>query len=78
VSPAQLPAISGKRAVQALQKAGFVVVRISGSHHLLAMPGNPGRAVVIPVHGNRDLKLGTLRSIIRQSGLTIDEFSSFL
>ncbi|HEX4303804.1 MAG TPA: type II toxin-antitoxin system HicA family toxin [Rhizomicrobium sp.] len=78
MSPSQLPVVSGKRVVQALQKAGFALVRVSGSHHLLAMPGNPARAVVVPVHGNHDLKSGTLRSIVRQSGLTVDAFVALL
>jgi predicted RNA binding protein YcfA (HicA-like mRNA interferase family) len=34
--------------------------------------------VTVPVHSNRDLKAGTLRSIIRQAGLTIEEFSRLL
>jgi len=78
VSPSQLPVISGKRVVQALQKAGFSLVRVSGSHHLLALPGAPSRAVVVPVHGNHDLKSGTLRAIIRQSGLTVEAFVALL
>jgi len=78
LSPSRLPAVSGKRVVQALRKAGFAVVRISGSYHLLSMPDNPARAVVVPVHGNQDLKAGTLRSIMRQSGLTQHEFASLL
>jgi predicted RNA binding protein YcfA (HicA-like mRNA interferase family) len=70
----RLPAVSGKRVVQALTRAGFVVERIVGSHHVLMYPTDPSRTVTVPVHGNRDLKLGTLRSIIRQAGFTLDEF----
>jgi predicted RNA binding protein YcfA (HicA-like mRNA interferase family) len=73
-----LPVVSGKRVVEALIRAGFAVARISGSHHLLNWPGNPARTVVVPVHGNSDLKRGTLRSIIRQSGLSVDEFNALL
>ncbi|HJW41882.1 MAG TPA: type II toxin-antitoxin system HicA family toxin [Rhizomicrobium sp.] len=78
MSPARLPAISGKRVIDALYKAGFVSVRITGSHHLLVLPRDRTRAVTVPVHGNRDLKPGTLRAIIRQSGLTVDEFVDLL
>jgi predicted RNA binding protein YcfA (HicA-like mRNA interferase family) len=73
-----LPVVSGRRAVDALLRAGFVLARISGSHHLLTWPGNPARTVVVPVHGNSDLKRGTLRSIIRQSGLSVEEFTALL
>ncbi|MEK7815162.1 MAG: type II toxin-antitoxin system HicA family toxin [Chloroflexota bacterium] len=36
-------------------------------------PNKPG-AVPVPYHGNRDIKIGVLRSIIRQAGMTVDEF----
>jgi predicted RNA binding protein YcfA (HicA-like mRNA interferase family) len=51
-----------------------VVDRVVGSHHILAHPDDPRRAVTVPFHGSKDLKAGTLRSIIRQAGLTVEEF----
>jgi predicted RNA binding protein YcfA (HicA-like mRNA interferase family) len=74
----RLPVVSGKRAIQALMRAGFVVERIAGSHHVLAMPQDPTRTVTVPVHPGRDLKPGTLRSIIRQAGFTVEEFVELL
>ncbi|MGH6829347.1 MAG: type II toxin-antitoxin system HicA family toxin [Rhizomicrobium sp.] len=71
----RLPIASGKRVIQVLQRAGFVTERIVGSHHILTYPGDPTRTVTVPVHGNRDLKPGTLRSIIRQTRFTVDEFT---
>jgi predicted RNA binding protein YcfA (HicA-like mRNA interferase family) len=73
-----LPTVSGKRVVQALTRAGFRVERIAGSHDLLVFPSDPSRTVMVPVHGNRDLKLGTLRSIIRQAGFSVEEFVELL
>jgi predicted RNA binding protein YcfA (HicA-like mRNA interferase family) len=73
-----LPTVSGRRAVAALKSAGFAVERIVGSHHIMELPGDASRTVTVPVHGNRDLKPGTLRSIIRQAGLTVDEFVALL
>jgi len=73
-----LPAISGKRVIAALTRAGFVVDRIVGSHHVLVYPGDASRTVTVPVHGNRDLKPGTLRSIVRQTGLSVEEFADLL
>jgi predicted RNA binding protein YcfA (HicA-like mRNA interferase family) len=48
MSAARLPVVSGKRVVRALTKAGFVVDRIAGSHHILAHPSDPTRAVTVP------------------------------
>ena len=73
-----LPVIGGREGVRALIKAGFVVDRIAGSHHLMVFPGDPTRTVTVPVHAGRDLKPGTLRSIIRQTRLTVEEYSEFL
>jgi predicted RNA binding protein YcfA (HicA-like mRNA interferase family) len=61
-----------------LLRAGFVVDRIVGSHHVLVYPGDLRRTVSVPVHGAHDLKRGTLRSIIRQAGFTVDEFTDLL
>ncbi|MCW5703555.1 MAG: type II toxin-antitoxin system HicA family toxin [Bradyrhizobium sp.] len=73
-----MPVVSGRRVIQALTRTGFVVNRIVGSHHVLVYPGDPTRTVTVPVHAGRDLKPGTLRSIIRQAGLTVDEFNELL
>lgn len=59
-------------------KAGFVVNRIVGSHHVMVFPGDSTRAVTVPVHSGRDLKPGTLRSVIRQAGLSVEDFTELL
>jgi predicted RNA binding protein YcfA (HicA-like mRNA interferase family) len=74
----RLPVLNGRRVVQTLSRAGFVVDRIVGSHHVLAYPGDPSRTVTVPVHSGRDLKPGTLRAIIRQAGFTVEEFAELL
>ena len=74
----RLPVVSGRRVVQALTRVGFIVDRIVGSHHVLVYPGDPKRTVTVPVHSGRDLKPGTLRAIIRQIGLTVDQFVELL
>jgi len=74
----RLPAVDARRAIRALERAGFHVVRTSGSHRLLVHVADPARAVVVLHHGSRDLKPGTLRSIIKQAGLTVDEFVRLL
>lgn len=69
----RLPAVKPRLAIRALERAGFFVHHISGSHHFLKHPGRPGPLVCIPYH-RKDLKRKTLRSIIRQAGLTVEEF----
>ena len=73
-----LPALSGKRVVQALTRAGFYVERVVGSHHILVFRGDLSRSVSVPVHGNREMKRGTLRSILRQTGLSSDQLLELL
>jgi len=65
----ELPIISGKEAVKIFGKLGFVPVRQKGSH-LVLRKGQKG--CVIPMH--KELATGTLRSAIRQAGLSPDGF----
>jgi predicted RNA binding protein YcfA (HicA-like mRNA interferase family) len=67
-----LPVLSGKACVAALQKVGFVVRRQSGSHIIVRRDGPPAQTISIPNHSTLDR--GTLRSIIRSAGITVDEF----
>jgi predicted RNA binding protein YcfA (HicA-like mRNA interferase family) len=60
-----------------LQRAGFELHHVRGSHHYLRHPGRPGVLVTAPFH-NRDLKRGTLRAILRQAGLTADDLRHLL
>jgi len=71
-----LPVLAGSRVVRVLEKAGFKVVRIRGSHHVLRHPD--GRGTSVPVHRNQDVRVGTLRGILRDCGLTADEFLDLL
>ncbi|MEA3476411.1 MAG: type II toxin-antitoxin system HicA family toxin [Candidatus Cloacimonadota bacterium] len=67
----KLPKISGCQCVNALEKMGFYFKRQHGSHIILRRD-KPFAQIVVPDH--KELDRGTLRAIIRQSGLTIDEF----
>jgi predicted RNA binding protein YcfA (HicA-like mRNA interferase family) len=62
--------------VRALHRAGFVDDRQSGSHLTLLHPGT-GRRAVVPMH-SRDLRVGTLASILREAGLSVEEFVELL
>ena len=69
----QRPSVSGREAIRAFAKFGFVEVRVRGSHRVLRKDGHPA-ILTIPVHAGRDIKRGLLRSQIRIAGLTEDEF----
>jgi predicted RNA binding protein YcfA (HicA-like mRNA interferase family) len=73
----RLPALRSREVIRALERAGFFAARSSGSHHLLEHPDHPGRSVTIAVQAT-DLKLGTLRSIVKQAGFTVEEFLELL
>ena len=66
-----LPRLSGQECIKALAKKGFVVVRQQGSH-IVVRRSEPFAQVVVPDH--KELDRGTLRAIIRQAGLTVEEF----
>jgi len=73
VNPQKLPPLKPREVVRILERVGFIVVRQRGSHIHMKHPDRPGRRVTIPYH-SRDLAPKTLASIIRQAGLTVEEF----
>ncbi len=74
----RLPAVTAGEVVRALQRAGFDIVRSSGSHYRLVHRDDPTRATTVSVHAGKTLKRGTLHGIIKQAGLTSDEFVALL
>ncbi|MXW03894.1 MAG: addiction module toxin, HicA family, partial [Gemmatimonadetes bacterium] len=66
---AKLRVLSGRKVCDILSKNGFVEVRRRGSHILMQKTGPKDGTVTVPVPDHKELYLGTLRSIIRQSGL---------
>lgn len=71
----KLAVISGRECVKALEKAGFYFKRQEGSHIILRRD-TPFAQTVVPDH--RELDRGTLRAIIRQAGISVDEFVKLL
>ena len=73
----KLPLLSARKILKALSKAGFKQVSQRGSHiKLKLIEENITRIVIVP--NFNQVPLGTLRSIIRQSGLDIDDFLKLL
>ena len=71
-----LPRVSGRQVVAALAKVGYLKDRQKGSHIVLRHGEPPFRRLVVPDH--REISTGTLRAILRQAGVTSDEFKALL
>jgi predicted RNA binding protein YcfA (HicA-like mRNA interferase family) len=72
----RLPVVSGRDAVKALRKIGYELDHQTGSHMILRRSTPPYRRLTIPDH--KELAKGTLRAVIREAGLTVDEFAALL
>lgn len=75
--PSKVPRVTGESAIKAFGKAGFILDRIRGSHHILRHPEKPVR-LSIPVHKGKTLGIGLLGSQIKDAGLTVEEFTALL
>ncbi|HUM03547.1 MAG TPA: type II toxin-antitoxin system HicA family toxin [Thermoanaerobaculia bacterium] len=69
-----LPVISGADCIKALERVGYKLVRQKGSHAWLECPGRP--PVPVPLH--KTLDRGTLRSILRVTRISVEEFVKLL
>lgn len=67
-----MKSVSGKHLCKVLERNGWELKRIRGAHHIYAQPGNP-TILTVPVHGNQDLKAGTLHKLLKDAGLTEDD-----
>ncbi|MCD5407174.1 MAG: type II toxin-antitoxin system HicA family toxin [Desulfotomaculum sp.] len=72
----RLPVISGKQLCKIFKKLSYDLDHQTGSHIILRCTKYPYRRLVVPNH--KEVAKGTLRTIIRQAGLTIDEFKKIL
>lgn len=69
-----MKSVSGKALCKIIERQGWELKRITGSHHIYAKEGN-GVILSIPVRSNRDLPTGTLRSLLRDAGLTEEDLN---
>jgi predicted RNA binding protein YcfA (HicA-like mRNA interferase family) len=72
----KLPVVSGKDTVKALSKIGYDVDHQTGSHIILRQRKYPHRRLTVPNH--KEVAKGTLRGLIKQAGLTLEEFTELL
>lgn len=70
-----VPSVRGERIVRALERAGFKVARVAGSHHIMRHPD--GRGTTVPVHPGRDAN-GTPRGILADADMTEQELQRLL
>lgn len=72
----KLPALTGTEVIRALERGGFVVVRIRSSHHFLRHPD--GRTTVVPVHAGETIGPGLMSKILRDCELDRGQFRALL
>ena len=72
----RLPTLSAREVMRALERGGFYHHHTRGSHYYFKHPDRE-RPVPVPYHA-RDIKRGLLRAIIKQAGMTIEEFIALL
>ena len=72
----RLPSISGREVVKAFEAAGFTVARTEGSHRIMTKRGHV-LLLSVPVHQGKNVKPGTLRTLIRAAGLTVEQFLDY-
>lgn len=68
-----LPGVSGRKAVKALERLGFVFIRQKGSHVIMR---RGDRGCVVPMH--REINSWTLNGVLKQAGVSVDEFLTAL
>ena len=73
----RLPRATGAEVLRALQRGGFALVDVNGSHHHLEKPGTAS-LVTVPVHAGRTILPKVMSSILRQAGLSADDFRALL
>jgi predicted RNA binding protein YcfA (HicA-like mRNA interferase family) len=64
--------ISGKEFARLLEKKGWELKHVKGSHHVYMKEGNPAR-ISIPIHGNRPLKIGLMKHLLKIAGIAENE-----
>jgi predicted RNA binding protein YcfA (HicA-like mRNA interferase family) len=67
-----MKSISGKKLCKIVQEKGWILERITGSHHIFGKPG-VREILTIPVHRDQDLKIGTLRASMKIAGLSEED-----
>ena len=73
----KIPTLTPKKLIRALERGGFTLYRVKGSHHHFIHPDNPELLVVVPYHA-KDMRRPLMKAIIKQADLTKEEFLDLL
>ena len=73
--PSKYPTCKPDEVRKALERAGFQKIKQTGSHLKMS---NGIKTVIVPMHQNKDLKTGTLKGILEQAGMSVDDFLAYL
>ncbi|MBI2339143.1 MAG: type II toxin-antitoxin system HicA family toxin [Deltaproteobacteria bacterium] len=72
------PVVTSKEIIKVLEKIGFVFVRQTGSSHAIYRRPSDNRRTVVPVHSSTQIKRRTLKSILTDAGLTVEDLRKLL
>jgi predicted RNA binding protein YcfA (HicA-like mRNA interferase family) len=64
-----MKSMSGKNLAKLLEQQGWILLRVQGSHHIYGKPGSTVR-ISVPIHGNKSLKIGLLKYLLKMAGLS--------
>ena len=67
-----MKSISGKEFARLLEKKGWELKHVKGSHHVYMKEGNPAR-ISVPIHGNKPLKIGLMKHLLKIAGIKEEE-----
>ena len=73
----RLGSYRGEQVVKAFQRAGWRIARVRSSHVILEKEGSPA-TLSVPVHKGKNVKRGTLRDLIKDAELSVEEFLKYL
>jgi predicted RNA binding protein YcfA (HicA-like mRNA interferase family) len=68
-----MKSVSGRDFARAVERRGWILLRVSGSHHIYGKSGSVVR-LSIPIHGSKPLKLGLLRHLAKLADLSDEDF----
>jgi predicted RNA binding protein YcfA (HicA-like mRNA interferase family) len=63
-----MKSMSGKALAKLLEKNVWILLRVQGSHHIYGKPAVANK-ISVPIHGNKDLKIGLLKYLLKQADL---------
>lgn len=64
-----MKSVSGRELSRVLERHGWTLQRVTGSHHIYTKPGQQAH-LSVPIHTNKPLRIGTLRALLKAAGLT--------